>query len=72
MHYGLPVTGVGFTVGGITLSLYQLTWIGIAMVVIGATILTVGKLFPRIAIEPVPRGGRWRFALTVNGRPVWQ
>lgn len=67
----LPRTGAGMTVGGIALSVLDIVWLGVAIAVIGGTLLTVAKFAPRVAVEPVPvgvRGSRWR--LTVNGEPV--
>ncbi len=67
----LPVTGAGLTVGGLAVSVMNVVWIGIAMAVIGGTLITLAKFGPRVAFEPVPvrvRGSRFR--LTVNGRPV--
>lgn len=61
--YTLPVT-TGLLVA------YRYLWIGIAVAVIGATLLTVAKFFPRVAVEPTSKGGRHRLALTVNGRRV--
>lgn len=67
----LAKTGAGLTVGGVTLSVLNLTWIGIALAVLGGTLITLTKFGPRIAVEPVPVGVRGsKFRLTVNGRAV--
>jgi uncharacterized protein (DUF58 family) len=67
----LAKTGAGLTLGGVTLSVLNLFWLGIALAVIGGALLTLTKFGPRIAIEPVPVGVRdSRFRLTYNGRPV--
>lgn len=67
----LPKTGAGLTMAGVSLTMYQLTWLGIALAVAGGAIITASKLFPRIAIEPLPGGdGRMKLRLTLNGRPV--
>jgi hypothetical protein len=64
----LPVTaGIGVA--------SRYLWMGIALAVVGGTLVTVAKFFPRLAVEPVPhRRGRHRFGMrlgmTVNGRPV--
>lgn len=67
----LPKTGAGLSIGGIGLTLYQLTWLGIALVVAGAALVTAARPFPRIAIEPVPGDdGRAKVRLTLNGHPI--
>lgn len=67
----LPKTGLGLTLGGVTMSVLNLVWLGIALAVIGGALLTLTKFGPRIAVEPVPVGVRGsRFRLTCNGRPV--
>jgi hypothetical protein len=67
----LAKTGAGITVGGVTLSVLNLLWVGIAMAVVGGLLITLTKFGPRIALEPVPVGVRGsKFRLTVNGRPV--
>ena len=52
------------------IAVYQSLWLGIAVTVIGATLITVSKLFPRVAVEPVRQQGGHRLGLTVNGRPA--
>ena len=68
----LPKTGIGvMAAGGVTLTVLNLVWVGIALAVIGGAIVTLSKMGPRVAFEPVPvgvSGSRWR--LTVNGRPL--
>jgi hypothetical protein len=49
---------------------YRSLWLGIAIAVIGGTLLTVAKFFPRVAVEPVRRQGRHRLGLTINGEPA--
>jgi uncharacterized protein (DUF58 family) len=67
----LPKTGAGLSIAGISLTLYQLTWLGIALAVAGGALVTAARLFPRIAIEPVPGdNGRAKVRLTLNGRPI--
>lgn len=67
----LPKTGAGLTVGGVALSTLNLVWLGVAIAVLGGTLITLSKFGPRIAVEPVPVGVRAsRFRLTINGRPV--
>lgn len=67
----LPKTGAGLTVGGVALSILNLVWLGVAIAVLGGTLITLSKFGPRIAVEPVPVGVRAsRFRLTINGRPV--
>lgn len=72
MYQGmLPKTGIGLTAGGMTLSLLNLVWVGIAIAVVGGALITLSKFGPRIAIEPVPVGvSGSRFRLTVNGEQV--
>jgi hypothetical protein len=67
----LPKTGIGLTLGGMTMTALNLIWLGIALAVIGGALLTLTKFGPRVAVEPVPVGVRGsRFRLTFNGRPV--
>ncbi|WP_305783094.1 hypothetical protein [Symbioplanes lichenis] len=67
----LPRTGIGLTLGGVTMTALNLVWLGIAAAVIGGTLITLSKLAPRVAVEPVPVGVRGsRFRVTWNGRPV--
>ena len=67
----LPKTGIGLTLGGVTMSVLNLLWLGIALAVLGGALITLTKFGPRIALEPVPVGVRGsRFRLTFNGRPV--
>jgi len=67
----LPKTGIGLTLGGVTMSVLNLLWLGIALAVLGGALITLTKFGPRIAVEPVPVGVRGsRFRLTFNGRPV--
>jgi hypothetical protein len=67
----LPKTGVGLSIAGITLTVYQLTWFTIALVVAGGALITASRLIPRIAIEPVPgEHGRAKVRLTRNGHPI--
>jgi hypothetical protein len=71
VNYSPTLGGTGtlpMTAGAI--AVYQSLWLGIAIMVVGATLVTVAKLFPRVAIEPVQEHGRYRLGLTVNGRPV--
>lgn len=69
----LPVTGAGITIGGIALTTLELTFIGVAIVVIGGAIITFSKFFPRVAVDAQPVGvGQGRLQLTVQGRPVRQ
>jgi hypothetical protein len=72
MYQGmLPKTGIGMTLGGMTLSLLNLVWLGVAIAVLGGVLITLSKFGPRIAVEPVPVGvGGSRFRLTFNGEPV--
>ena len=72
MYQGmLPKTGAGLTIGGVALSALNLAWLGIAIAVIGGTLITLSKFGPRVAMEPVPVGVKAsRFRLTINGRPV--
>jgi hypothetical protein len=67
----LPKTGAGLTVGGVALSTLNLMWLGVAIAVLGGTLITLSKFAPRIAVEPVPVGVRGsRFRLTYNGHPL--
>ena len=52
----LPKTGLGLTLGGVTMSVLNLVWLGIALAVIGGALLTLTRFGPRIAVEPVPVG----------------
>jgi len=72
MYQGmLPKTGIGLAAGGMTLSLLNLVWIGIAIAVVGGALITLSKFGPRIAVEPVPIGvSGSRFRLTVNGEQL--
>lgn len=66
----LPKTGTGLTVAGIAFSTLNLVWLGVALAVLGGTLITLSKFGPRLALEPVPVGVRGsRFRLTYNGRP---
>lgn len=73
MYQGmLPKTGLGLAIGGATLTVLHVIWIGIALAVLGGLLVTLTKVGPRIALEPLPVGVRGsRLALTVNGRPLW-
>ena len=67
----LPRTGTGLALGGVTLGVLDLVWLGIAVAVIGGMLITLSKFGPRLAVEPVPVGVRGsRFRLTLNGHPV--
>jgi hypothetical protein len=68
----LPKTGAALlTVGGVTLSVLNLIWVGVALAVLGGALITVTKFGPRFALEPLPVGVRGsRFRLTYNGRPI--
>lgn len=69
----LPVTGAGITIGGIALTTLELTFIGVAIAVIGGALITFSKFFPRVAVDAQPVGvGKGRLQLTVQGRPVRQ
>jgi hypothetical protein len=45
-------------------------WLAVAFLVIGGMLLTLLKLFPRVAVEPVrgPHESAHRFRLTLDGR----
>jgi len=67
----LPKTGLGLTVGGVTLGVLNVVWLGVAVAVVGGALITLSKFGPRVAVEPVPVGvSGSRFRLTVNGRPL--
>ncbi|MBM0224281.1 MULTISPECIES: hypothetical protein [Micromonospora] len=71
LMYTLPKTGAGISVAGVSLAAYQLTWLAVALVVAGGVLFTAAKLFPRVAVEPVPdASGRTRMRMTLNGRPI--
>ncbi len=68
----LPKTGFVLSGAGVATTAYHLTWLAIAFFVLAGTVITVTKLFPRVAFEPLPEtrpasraGYRWR--MTVNG-----
>ncbi|MFI1993089.1 hypothetical protein [Actinoplanes sp. NPDC020271] len=68
----LPKTGIGLTVGGVTLSVLNVVWVGVAIAVIGGALITLSKFGPRIAFEPIPVGiNGSRFRLTINGEPAF-
>jgi hypothetical protein len=68
----LPKAGLVLSGAGVAMTVYRVTWLVIGIFVIGGTLITVSKLFPRVAIEPLSatdpgsrRRSRWR--ITVNG-----
>ena len=72
--YSTPPTTLG-TTGYLastgTAALLGQLWLAVALLVIGGTLLTVAKFFPRVALDPV-RGqhdARHHLRLTINGRP---
>lgn len=67
----LPRATVATTGIGVAMTAYRAAWYLIAFFVLAGTLLTVAKLFPRVAVEPIARRGRRsRWRLTVNGRPL--
>ncbi|GLW30055.1 hypothetical protein Areg01_29950 [Actinoplanes regularis] len=74
MYHGmLPKTGISLTMAGMTLSVLNVIWVGVALAVIGGMLITLSKFGPRIALEPLPVGVRGsRFRLTVNGEPAFK
>ena len=73
--YSSPTTTTlttGYLASTGTAALVGQLWVAVALLVAGGTLLTLTKLLPRLAAEPV-RGGhesRHRVRLTVNGLPV--
>jgi hypothetical protein len=73
--YSSPTTTLsttGYLASTGTAALLGQLWLAVAFLVVGGVLLTVAKLFPRVAVEPV-RGEdepRHRVRLTVNGRAV--
>ncbi len=68
----LPKAGFALSTAGAALTIYKVTWMVIGLFVIGGTLITFSKFFPRVAIEPLPKSdlashGRWRWHITVNG-----
>lgn len=68
----LPKTGWVLSGAGLATTAYHLTWLAIAFFVLAGTLITMAKLFPRIAIEPLPEARpasrvRYRWKVTVNG-----
>lgn len=66
----LPKAGFALSTTGVALTLYKVTWMVIALFVIGGALITFSKFFPRVAIEPLSNSathGRWRWHVTVNG-----
>lgn len=66
------LTSTGMLASTGTATLLGNLWLGIAFLVVGATLLTLTKAFPRVAVEPV-RGAQeatHRLRLTVDGRAV--
>lgn len=56
---------------GASAGLLHALWLAVVLMILGGTLLTIAKLGPRVAIEPVRRtDGRYRLRLTWNGRPV--
>jgi hypothetical protein len=48
----------------------QLSWLALALFVLGGVAMTLHRFGPRIAIEPIwQEGGKYRFRLTKNGQP---
>ncbi len=73
--YSSPTTTLG-TTGYLastgTAALLGQLWLAVALLVIGGTLLTIAKVLPRLAVEPVRTDdeSRHRLRVTVNGRPV--
>jgi hypothetical protein len=71
----LPKTGFALASIGVALTAYDVAWLVIGFFVISGALITLLKLFPRVAIEPISETGptspvRWRWRITVNGIPI--
>ena len=50
---------------GASAGVVHLLWLAVAVTIVGGCVLTVAKLGPRVALEPVRRSdGRYRLGLT--------
>lgn len=71
--YSTPTTTLttsGYLASTGTAALVGQLWLAVAFLVVGGMLLTLLKVFPRVAVEPVRTGheDRPRFRFTVNGR----
>ena len=65
------VAGTSLAATGAAASMAHLLWFAALLFIVGGTLIALGKLGPRVAIEPVRRAdGHYRPTLTLNGRPV--
>ena len=72
--YSTPPTtlsSTGYLASTGTAALLGHLWLAVAFLVVGGTLLTLAKLLPRVAVEPVrTTGDTHRLRLTLNGNPV--
>jgi hypothetical protein len=73
--YSTPTTTLstsGYLASTGTAALLGQLWLAVAFLVVGGMLLTLVKVLPRLAVEPVraDHETRHRFRLTLNGRPV--
>ena len=73
--YSTPATTMttsGYLASTGTAALVGQLWLAVAFLVVGGMLLTLVKLFPRVAVEPVRTGTEEaaRIRFTVNGRAV--
>jgi hypothetical protein len=70
--YSSPTTlgSTGYLASTGTAALLGQLWLAVAFLVVGGALLTVAKLFPRVAVEPVRSAGEsdHHLRFTVNGR----
>jgi hypothetical protein len=72
MYSSPTLTTSGFLASTGTAALVGQLWLAVAFVVVGGMLLTVAKLLPRVAVEPV-RGAhesRHHVRFTLNGRAL--
>lgn len=56
---------------GLVAGVNDMLWYAVVLLIVGGSMVTLMKLSPRVAVEPTRRpDGRYRWTLTVNGRPV--
>ena len=56
---------------GTSAGVFHVLWLAVVLMILGGCLLTIAKLGPRVAVEPVRRSdGRHRLRLTWNGRPI--
>lgn len=73
--YSTPATTLhtsGYLASTGTAALLGQLWLAVAFLVVGGMLLTLAKVLPRLAVEPVRAEGdtRHRVRLTLNGRAL--